>query len=187
MLAATEGSMVLTNPFFWAFLATFAIVGGDAIQGSPVVGRSTSFGLAVVLTATFGRVVLALPFVVQPRFGAGPVLWVAGAVVVALSLAIMAPLLRIRPLTQPDAAETLRTSGVYELVRHPGYLANTLWGLGWAIVFGSTIGVLLTPVWAAVFWLHALIEEESLQRAYGGAYREYMARVPCRLIPGIPL
>jgi protein-S-isoprenylcysteine O-methyltransferase Ste14 len=179
--------MVLTDPFFWAFLATFAIVGGDAIQGSPVVGRSTWFGLVVVLTATFGRVVLALPFVVQPRFGTGPALWIVGAGIVALSLAIMAPLLRIRPLTRPDATEELRTSGVYELVRHPGYLANTLWGLGWAIVFGSTIGVLLTPVWAVVFWLHALIEEESLQRAYGDAYRAYMMRVRCRLIPGVPL
>src|SRR6185295_20204244 len=102
-------------------------------------------------------------------------------------LAIMAPLLRIRPLTQPDQAETLRTSGVYELVRHPGYLANTLWGLGWAIVFGSTIGVLLTPVWAAIFWLHALIEEEALQREHGRCYQEYMTRVRSRLIPGLPL
>ena len=177
--------MVLTNPFFWAFLAACAIVGGDAIQGSPVVGRSTLFGLVVVLTATFGRVVLALPFVAQPRFGEGPVLWLAGGGIVALSLAIMAPLLRIRPLTQPDAAETLRMSGVYALVRHPGYLANTLWGLGWAVAFGSTIGVLLTPVWAAIFWLHALIEEEALVRAYGPSYRDYMARVPCRLIPGV--
>ena len=53
--------MVLTNPFFWAFLATVAMVGGDAIQGSPVVGRSTPFGLVVVATVMFGRVVLVLP------------------------------------------------------------------------------------------------------------------------------
>ena len=70
-------------------------------------------------------------------------------------------------------------------MRHPGYLANTLWGLGWAVAFGSTIGVLLTPVWAAVFWLHALIEEEALQRAYGALYTEYMERVRSRLIPGM--
>ncbi|MBY0273835.1 isoprenylcysteine carboxylmethyltransferase family protein [Candidatus Binatia bacterium] len=178
--------MVLSNPFFWAFVATVALVGGDAIQGSPVVGRSTLFGLVVVLVATIARVVLALPFVVQPRFGAGPGRSIVGVGIVALSLATMAPLLRIRPLTRPDEVETLRTSGVYGMVRHPGYLANVLWGLGWAVLFGSTIGVLLTPVWAAVFWLHALIEEEALQRAYGNAYRDYMARVPCRLIPGVP-
>jgi protein-S-isoprenylcysteine O-methyltransferase Ste14 len=41
--------------------------------------------------------------------------------------------------------------------------------------------------WAAVFWLHALIEEEALQREYGPAYREYMARVRSRIIPGLPI
>jgi len=179
--------MVVTNPFFWAFLAAFAAVAGNAIQGSPVVGTNPYFGFIVVVTATFSRVVLVLPFVVQPRFGGGPVLWTIGGSIIALSLAIMTPLLAIKPLTRPDAAETLRTRGVFNLVRHPGYLANTLWGLGWAVMFGSTIGVLLTPVWAAVFWLHALIEEEALRREHGPSYQQYMARVRSRLIPGIPV
>jgi len=179
--------MVVTNPFFWAFLAAFAAVAGNAIQGSPVVGTNPYFGFIVVVTATLSRVVLVLPFVVQPRFGGGPVLWTIGGSIIALSLAIMTPLLAIKPLTRPDAAETLRTRGVFNLVRHPGYLANTLWGLGWAVMFGSTIGVLLTPVWAAVFWLHALIEEEALRREHGPSYQQYMARVRSRLIPGIPV
>lgn len=179
--------MLVTDPFFWAFLAAVAAVAGNAIQGSPVVGKNTFFGFVVVVTATFSRVVLVLPFVVQPRFGSGPALWAIGGVIIALSLAIMTPLLAIKPLTRPDAAERLHTRGVFGVVRHPGYLANTLWGLGWAVAFGSTIGVLLTPIWAAVFWLHALIEEEALLREYGVSYREYMARVRARLIPGIPL
>jgi protein-S-isoprenylcysteine O-methyltransferase Ste14 len=178
--------MVLTNPFFWAFLAMFGAVAGNAIQGSPVVGRNAVFGFVAVATVTFGRVVLVLPFVSQPRFGEGSALPILGGSIILLSLALMAPLLRIKPLTRPDAVETLHTRGVFGLVRHPGYLANTLWGLGWAIAFGSTIGVLLTPAWAAAFWLHALIEEEALKRAYGAAYEEYMSRVRCRLIPGIP-
>ena len=179
--------MFLTNPFFWAFLAAFAAVGGNAIQGSPVVGRNAAFGLLVVAAVTFGRVALVLPFVVQPRFGGGALRWAIGASIIVLSLVIMAPLLAIKPLTRPDAAEELHTHGVFGLVRHPGYLANTLWGLGWAVLFGSTIGVLLTPAWVAVFWLHALIEEEALQREYGASYREYMERVRSRLIPGIPV
>jgi protein-S-isoprenylcysteine O-methyltransferase Ste14 len=110
-----------------------------------------------------------------------------GGAIVVLAIAIMTPLLRIKPLTRPDAAEVLHTGGVFRLVRHPGYFANTLWGLGWAVAFGSTIGVALTPAWAVVFWFHALIEEEALQREYGASYREYMAQVPCRLIPRVPL
>src|SRR5262245_55327527 len=179
--------MIVTDPFFWAFVAMFAAVAGNAIQGSPVVGTNPYFGFVVVITATFSRVVLVLPFVVQPRFGAAPVLWVMGGAIVVLSLVIMTPLLAIKPLTRPDAAELLHTHGVLSLVRHPGYFANTLWGLGWALVFGSTIGVLRTPVWAAVFWLHALIEEEGLLREYGPLYREYMVCVRSRLIPGIPV
>jgi protein-S-isoprenylcysteine O-methyltransferase Ste14 len=177
--------MILTNPFFWAFLAMFGMVAGNAIQGSPVVGRNTIFGFIVVSIVTFGRVILVLPFVVQPRFGDDLPLRALGAAIILLALGLMAPLLWIKPLTRPDAVESLSTRGVFGLVRHPGYLANTLWGLGWAVAFGSTIGVLLTPIWAAMFWLHALIEEEALQRTYGALYGEYMRRVRARLIPGM--
>ena len=178
--------MFATDPFFWAFLAMFAGVAGNAIQGSSVIGRNTSFGFVVVVTATFSRVILVLPFVAQPRFGEGPALWVVGGTLIVVALAIMAPLIKIKPLTRPTATETIHTDGVFGMVRHPGYFANTLWGLGWAVCFGSIIGVLLTPVWAAMFWLHALIEEDALQREHGAAYAGYMARVRSRLIPFLP-
>jgi protein-S-isoprenylcysteine O-methyltransferase Ste14 len=180
-------AMTLTHPFFWAFLAAFAAVAGNAIQGSPVVGRNPYFGVMVVLTMTFSRVVLVLPFVAQPRFGGGALRWVVGGAIIVAAALIMLPLLRVKVLTRPEATETLRSTGVFGVVRHPGYFANTLLGLGWAVAFGSTIGVVLTPAWAAIFWLHALIEEEALQREHAVAYRAYMARVRARLIPGIPL
>jgi hypothetical protein len=59
--------MVVTNPFFWVFLATFAMVAGNAIQGSPVVSTIPYFGFIVVAAVTFSGVVFVLPFVVQPR------------------------------------------------------------------------------------------------------------------------
>ena len=175
---------ILHDPFFWAFVAMFGAVGGNAIQGSPVVGRRTWFGAVVISMVTFGRVFLVLPFVEQPRF-AFPGSMAAGVLVIAASLGLMAPLLLISFATRPDAQEPLSTRGVFGLVRHPGYLANTLWGLGWAVAFGSVIGVALTPVWLAVFYLHALIEEEALLAAYGAVYREYMSRVPARVVPGL--
>ena len=180
--------MLISDPFFWAFVSAIAIVAGNAIQGSPVVGRSAAFGFLVVVTATFGRVVLVLPGVSQPRFAEGGiVLYLAGGLILALSLVLVLPLLRIKPLTRPDPSEPLVTSGVFGLVRHPGYLANVLVGLGCAVLFASTIGVLLTPVWAAAFWLHALIEEEALKARYGAHYEAYMARVRARLVPGLPI
>jgi protein-S-isoprenylcysteine O-methyltransferase Ste14 len=175
----------LADPFFWALLGMFGVVAGNAIQGSRLVGRSTLFGFVVVATVTFSRVVLVLPMVEQPRFDLqGHV--AIGTSILIVALALMAPLLRIRPLTQPDAVESLRTTGVFGLVRHPGYLANVLWGLGWAVAFRSTIGMLLTPVWFAAFLLHALIEEEALERTYGARYRDYQARVRGRMLP-LPL
>jgi len=64
-------------------------------------------------------------------------------------------------------------------------LMAPLWGLGWAVACGSVIGVALTPVWIAAFQLHALIEEEALLAAHGPACRDYMARVPARLVAGL--
>jgi protein-S-isoprenylcysteine O-methyltransferase Ste14 len=99
----------------------------------------------------------------------------------------MLPLLRIKPFTRPESSEMLSTGGVFGLVRHPGYLANVLLGLGFAILFASTIGVILTPVWIVAFWLHALIEEEALMEKHGPLYKDYMERVRSRLIPGLPV
>ncbi len=176
-----------SDPFFWAFVSAIAATGGNAIQGSPVVGRSAAFGFCVVVTATLGRLILVLPDVVQPRFAPlGPVWFALGGSIVALAIGLLIPLRRIRPLTRPDSTERLLTGGLYGVIRHPGYLANVLLGLGAAVAFCSTIGIVLTPIWFAVFWLHALIEEEVLVAKYGAAYVGYMERVPSRLIPGLP-
>ena len=179
--------MLISDPFFWAFVSAIAIVAGNAIQGSPVVGRNAAFGFLVVVTATLGRVVLVLPGVSQPRFAEGGLfLYLVGGLILALSLALVLPLHRIKPLTRPDPSEPLATGGVFRLVRHPGYLANVLLGLGCAVLFASTIGLALTPVWLAAFWLHALIEEEALKAKYGALYEAYMGRVRARLVPGVP-
>jgi len=178
----------LVDPFFWAFVSAIGIVAGNAIQGSPVVGRNQTFGFIVIVTATLGRVVLVVPAVVQPRFAeGGAFLYAAGGLILVVAGLLVVPVLRIKPLTRPDASEPLTTRGVFGFVRHPGYSANVLLGLGCAVVFGSTIGVLLTPVWFGAFWLHALIEEEALVAKYGARYEDYMARVPARLIPGVRL
>lgn len=176
----------IEDPYFWALVAMLGLVGGNAIQGSPVVGQRTWFGVLVISMVTLGRVVLVLPFVQQPRFSVG-LSFATGVLLVVVALLLMAPLVRIRPATRPSAAEPLSTRGVFGFVRHPGYLANVIWGLGWALLFGSVIGVALTPVWFIAFYLHALIEEEALLREYGAIYRDYMAQVRARLIPGVPI
>ena len=105
----------------------------------------------------------------------------------AAGAAILIPALRVHWTTGPDDSESLRTTGIYGFVRHPGYLGNVLLGLGWALIFRSTIGVALTAVWWLAFVLHAMIEEASLERTHGTAYLNYRARVRGRLLPGLPV
>jgi len=40
------------------------------------------------------------------------------------------------------------------------------------------IGIALTPVWLLRIWALTQVEEETLVREYGGAYREFQSRVP---------
>src|ERR1017187_9128373 len=84
------------DPWFWAFLA--AIGWGLAVGavGAQIPGRSLRFGVPVVMLAEVPRVLLLLPFVSQPRLGAGrPVLAAVGVAVLAGSLLFATPVVRI--------------------------------------------------------------------------------------------
>jgi protein-S-isoprenylcysteine O-methyltransferase Ste14 len=178
---------ILTDPWFWAFLAGIGWGLGFAVVGSQNLGNSLGFGVAMFILAEVPRIVLPLPFVSQPRIESnGPLLVVVGAVVLAGSLVFAVPVFRIAPLTGPHRREPLRTDGLYSMVRHPLMVCDILWPLGWSLIFDSILGVLLTPVWLLVIWTMTHVEEESLVREYGDAYREFQSRVP-RLFPGASL
>ena len=81
----------------------------------------------------------------------------------------------------------LKTNGIYSVVRNPIYLADILFSLGFAIMFGSIIGVALTPVWWVAFLAIVLAEEASLERVLGQPYLDYKRRVKGRIIPGLPV
>jgi protein-S-isoprenylcysteine O-methyltransferase Ste14 len=177
---------ILRDPFFWAFLSMAAIAPGDAIV-SNVLPRSRLLGLFVISSFMLGRTVLVLPYCIQPRFELAGLHLPLGAAVMAAGIAILIPAFRVHWTTGPDDSESLRTTGIYAFVRHPGYLGNILLGLGWALIFRSTIGVAATAVWWLSFVVHAMIEEASLERTHGSTYLDYKARVRGRLIPGLPL
>ena len=178
--------MAQADPWFWAFLAAVGWGLGIGIVGTRTLGRSLAFGVAVFVLAEVPRIVLPLPFVVQPRIEPNPTwLVLLGVLILAGSLFFATPVVRIVPLTGPDRSEPLRTDGLYAVVRHPLMLCDVFWPLGWSLAFGSIIGVLLTPVWLAMIWVLTHLEEEALVREYGDAYRELQARVP-RLFPRLP-
>lgn len=175
--------MPLADPWFWAFLAVLGWALAFGIIATRTLGRRLGFGIAVFILAEVPRLVLPLPFVSQPRIElSSTFLVLSGSLILALSLCFATPVFRIVPLTGPDHREPLRTDGLYSIVRHPLMVCDIFWPLGWSLICGSAIGVLLTPAWLAVIWVGTHVEEESLVREYGDAYREFQSRVP-RLIP----
>ncbi len=176
----------LTDPFFWALISTFGLVGGCAVVGSRKVGRYTLLGLLIVVIFDLGRVMLVLPFVDQPRFELGGWHGLVGGIIFIVGLLFGVPAFDIKPLNVPEKGMELNTTGLYGVVRNPIYLCEILWCLGWAIIHRSIIGVALVPLWWVGLLLLIFIEEESLERALGQPYLAYKQQVRGRILPGLP-
>jgi protein-S-isoprenylcysteine O-methyltransferase Ste14 len=135
------------------------------------------------ILAELPRILLPLPFVFQPRLASNQA-WsiVLGGLIFVVSLFFGTPVFRISPLTSPDRQNPLRTDGLYAIIRHPLMLCDIFWPLGWSLIFGSLLGIVLTPIWWLIIYILTFVEEEALVREYGDTYRKYQARVP-RFIP----
>lgn len=86
-------------------------------------------------------------------------------------------------LPAPVASGTLRTTGVYAVVRHPIYSALLLIVLGWSLM--SSPWVLLVLVLLAIeLDLKRRVEEDFLERTYE-EYVAYRAQVPWAFVPWV--
>jgi protein-S-isoprenylcysteine O-methyltransferase Ste14 len=175
------------NPFFWALISMFALVAACAVVGSQKVGRHVWLGWIVVILFELGWVLLVLPFVEQPRFDGGNWSALVGGFIFVTGFLLGLPTFYIKPVNIAEEGMKLKTSGLYGVVRNPIYLCELLWCLGWAIIFRSTIGVALVPLWWASLLFLIFIEEESLERAVGEPYRIYKQKVRGRIIPHLPI
>jgi protein-S-isoprenylcysteine O-methyltransferase Ste14 len=176
-----------TKPFFWALLSMLGMVGAASLFSRHMLKSSSVFVAAVLTLVTAGRIVLVLPFCPQPRFDAAGWHWIMGAALLLLALLVAAePLIKVRWWSGPEAGMKLSTTGIYAVVRHPIYLAELLWPLGLAVIFRSTYGVMLTPLWWLAFLVHALSEEADLERTLGEEYLAYERKVRGRILPLLP-
>jgi protein-S-isoprenylcysteine O-methyltransferase Ste14 len=82
---------------------------------------------------------------------------------------------------QPD--HRLKTDGFYRFVRHPSYLGALLVMAGWALVFRSVIGLLLTAAMCVPIIALMRAEEEFLVREFGEQYPSYQQHTRWRLFP----
>lgn len=177
----------LAAPFFWAFVSMFGLLVGIALVSGIELGQNALVGLATITVADCSRIILVLPFCLQPRFEMDMWNWVIGGSIVATAMALALPALSINWRTAPKDTMVLKTDGIYGVVRNPIYLADLLFSLGFAVMFRSVVGIALIPVWWAAFLSLVLVEEASLVRALGQPYLDYKQRVKGRIIPGLPI
>ncbi len=178
---------VLANPFFWAFVGMFGLLAGIALVSGIKFGKNALIGFITILVCDSSRIILVLPFCLQPRFGIGIWNWVIGGIILAAALVCAIPALSINWRTAPDTKMVLKTNGIYAIVRNPIYLADLLFTLGFAVLFRSILGIALIPIWWFAFLLLVLVEEISLERVLGQQYLDYKLRVKGRIIPGLPV
>ena len=91
---------------------------------------------------------------------------------------------RFSGLVAIQPGHTLVTGGVYGLIRHPSYLGLLLNSLGWALVFRSWVGVIITAATLVPLLARIHAEERLLRSQFGEEYDAYRARTS-RLIPGL--
>ncbi len=145
----------------WAFAGVGVALGcipalADRHEVWPVGGEALRwFGVGLF---AFGGVLRILPvFVLGERFSA---------------------LVAIQP------GHRLVTTGVYGRIRHPSYLGLLLGATGWALAFGSGVGLVLVLLLLPPLVARIRAEEALLARQFGAAYQAYRARTD-RLVPGL--
>jgi protein-S-isoprenylcysteine O-methyltransferase Ste14 len=79
----------------------------------------------------------------------------------------------------------LVTGGIFQYIRHPHYTSVLIVGFGLALFFYSLAAFFIALVAIPIMIWSILDEEKVLVRQYGEPYKEYMKKVPWRMIPRV--
>jgi len=79
----------------------------------------------------------------------------------------------------------LVTGGIFQYIRHPHYVSIIIVGFGLALFFYSLSALIIAFISIPIMIWSILDEEKLLIKQYGLEYKEYMKKVPWRLIPRI--
>ena len=188
---------MLTTLVAWLLLVSFVVLqrvmrrGEQArsLQSSATDRGSTKFlGAAFTLGAL---ALLAAPTLNAPGIGEvrhGPVIgWIGIALMVcglAVRLWSQAVLGRYYTTTlRHGNDQPILASGPYRLLRHPGYAGLLLAWVGAGLATANwAVALAIVLLMVVAYGYRIAAEEAMLVSAFGGKYREYMART-WRLIP----
>jgi len=85
---------------------------------------------------------------------------------------------------QVDRGHTVCDTGIYKIVRHPGYLGMIISLSGFPLITGSLWSIITTVIAVVLLIIRTCLEDESLKNELSG-YIEYMQKTKQRLIPKI--
>ena len=94
--------------------------------------------------------------------------------------AYLAPVVEL----QEERGQSVVTTGPYRHVRHPMYSSTLIFIPATALLLGSWLGLLISPLFMALFVLRTVFEDRMLKRDLEG-YTEYSKTVKYRLIPHV--
>ena len=77
----------------------------------------------------------------------------------------------------------LVTTGIFQYIRHPHYTSLLIVGFGLAMFFYSLAALLVAIIAIPIMTWSIIDEEKLLIKQYGEEYKEYMKKVPWRIIP----
>ncbi|MBA5639935.1 isoprenylcysteine carboxylmethyltransferase family protein [Duganella sp. LX20W] len=144
------------------------------VRSEPVRVSHSALDWGLAIAATF------VPFLFSPTSEA--VLPAARLVIVAGILLQIGGLLSLnRSFGLVAAHRTLKTNGLYGVVRHPLYASYLLSYTGYILNNTSVLNVTVSALAGALMMARLLREERFLARDPG--YRAYMAQVKYRVIP----
>ena len=116
--------------------------------------------------------------------------WVSilGAILFLISYALYAEVLRentwLSRTIEVQEGQTVVSTGLYGVVRHPMYMATLVLFLSMPLVLGSALAFIVFLAYPAIIVKRIRNEEEVLARELPG-YAEYLQKVHWRLIPFI--
>ena len=81
-------------------------------------------------------------------------------------------------VAETHRTETIVTTGVYSVVRHPQYLGGLLAHTGISFLLSAWYSLFFTPLMVALIYLISRKEEIEMTREFGEEYEDYKKKVP---------
>ncbi|WP_156751464.1 methyltransferase [Mycobacterium sp. 1245111.1] len=189
----------------WVFLAVVTAAAWvpniHVLRTDPVVRQRRMSGGPTAETRLAQKVLIAglyaslaamvVVSVLDHRFGMSSVpasICLVGDVLVAAGLGVVALVIiqnsYAAATVRVQEGQTVVSTGLYGLVRHPMYTGNVVMLIGIPLALGSYLGLVFV-VPALIVLALRIRDEEKLLREQLNGYREYSEKVRHRLVPGM--